>query len=78
MLQKNKSVSTGVKSGNSFLEQVKSEFFKITWTKQEELLTYTKIVIGATFLCGFSVYFIDLTIKSLLQMFEHLFKVLFS
>lgn len=78
MLQKNKSVSTGVKSGGSFFEKVKSEFLRITWTKREELLTYTKIVIGATFLCGFSVYFIDLTIKSLLQVFEHLFKMLFS
>lgn len=78
MAQKSRSVPASIKNKKSYLEQVKSEFSKITWTKKEELFVYTKIVVGATFLCGFSVYFVDLTIKTLLHVFEHLFKVIFG
>lgn len=50
-----------------FVIDVKGEVHKITWTNREELLTYTKIVVGATFIFGMSIYVLDLTIQSVLS-----------
>jgi preprotein translocase subunit SecE len=46
-----------------FLGDVKSEFKKITWTSPEELVSYTKIVVAATFLLGMGIYVMDLAIQ---------------
>jgi preprotein translocase subunit SecE len=46
-----------------FLGDVKSEFKKISWTSPEELKTYTKIVVVATFLLGMGIYIMDLAIQ---------------
>lgn len=46
-----------------FLGDVKSEFKKITWTDSEELASYTKIVVIATFLLGMGIYLMDLAIQ---------------
>lgn len=53
-----------------FLGDVKAELGKISWTTPEELRTYTKIVIGATFLFGMGVYFTDLIIQFVLNVLE--------
>lgn len=53
-----------------YLSEVKAEFAKITWTSREELQTYTKVVVGATFLFGLSVYAVDLAIQTLLSLVE--------
>lgn len=50
-----------------FLGEIKDEFKKISWTSQEELKTYTQIVVGATFFLGIGIYGIDLIIHSLLN-----------
>jgi preprotein translocase subunit SecE len=50
-----------------FVEEIKSEIQKITWTSREELLAYTKIVIGATFIFGMAIYFLDLIIQGVLN-----------
>lgn len=50
-----------------FVEDIKSEIQKITWTNREELWVYTKIVVGATFICGMSIYFLDLIIQGTLN-----------
>lgn len=60
---------TEVKS-KDFLGDVKAELKKISWTTPEELRTYTKIVIGATFLFGMGVYFTDLIIQFVLNVLE--------
>jgi preprotein translocase subunit SecE len=49
-----------------FVGEIKDEFSKITWTSPEELKTYTKIVVGATFFFGIGIYAIDLVIHSVL------------
>jgi preprotein translocase subunit SecE len=54
----------------NFLSDVKSELYKISWTTPEELKTYTKIVIGATFCFGMGVYITDLMIQLLLGTLE--------
>lgn len=50
-----------------FIADIKSEIYKITWTNREELLVYTKIVVGATFVFGMSIYFLDLIIQGTLS-----------
>lgn len=49
-----------------FAADIKSEINKITWTSREELLVYTKIVVGATFVFGMSIYLLDLVIQGTL------------
>lgn len=48
----------------SYFQGVKSELKKVSWTSRKELVTYTKIVVGATFLMGMGIYFSDLVIKT--------------
>ena len=64
------SATATAKKAESFLTGIKSEFGKINWTSREELITYTKIVVGATVLFGFGVYVMDLLIRSLLNGIE--------
>ncbi len=54
----------------TFVGDIKDEFKKITWTSREELITYTKMVVGATFICGMcdlssSIYLIQSTLNTL-------------
>lgn len=55
-----------------FVADVKSEIYKITWTSREELLAYTKIVVGATFIFGMVIYLLDLTIQGTLHLLSFL------
>lgn len=50
-----------------FVGEIKDEFQKISWTSPEELKTYTKIVVGATFFFGIGIYLTDLVIHSVLN-----------
>jgi preprotein translocase subunit SecE len=50
----------------NFVAEMKNEVRKITWTSQEELITYTKIVVSATLLIGMGIYGLDLIIQSVL------------
>jgi len=61
-----------------FVGDVKSEFHKISWTTPQELRTYTKLVVGATFLCGMGIYAIDLSIQSCLHMMGAVFHFIFG
>lgn len=53
-----------------FVGEVKAELKRISWTSPEELKTYTKIVVGATFVCGMGIYFMDLLIQASLWVLE--------
>lgn len=53
-------------SAINFVGDIKSEFSKVSWTSQEELKVYTKVVITATFLFGMAVYFMDILIQTTL------------
>lgn len=53
-----------------FIGEIKAELKRITWTSPEELKTYTKIVVGATFFCGMGIYFMDLFIQAALWILE--------
>lgn len=58
-----------------FIADIKSEVQKITWTNPEELKAYTKIVVGATLICGIGLYGMDLTIQALLYLLESALRV---
>ncbi|MGZ3733301.1 MAG: preprotein translocase subunit SecE [Parachlamydiaceae bacterium] len=50
----------------------------MTWTNPDELRLYTKLVVGATFVFGLGIYFIDLAIQSVLHLIGTLFHVIFG
>jgi len=49
-----------------FVADIKGEIKRITWTSREELLFYTKLVVGATFVFGMAIYVLDLLIQATL------------
>lgn len=58
------------------LSSIKSELKKITWTDKDELKSYTKIVISATFLLGMGIYLADLLIQAFLYGLGSLVKMI--
>lgn len=48
---------------SEFVQDVKAEVKKITWTSRDELSFYTKLVVGATVVVGMSIYVLDLVIQ---------------
>lgn len=54
------------KKVQTFIADVKGEVKKITWTTRDELILYTKLVVGATFVFGMSIYGLDLLIQGVL------------
>jgi len=60
---------TGIKEAQwqDFLGNLKDEFSKISWTKPDELKTYTKIVVIGTFCFGMGIYLMDLIIQGTLN-----------
>lgn len=55
-----------------YVTEVKSEVQKITWTSRDELIFYTKLVVGATFVFGMVIYLLDLTIQGVLSSLNYI------
>lgn len=55
-----------------FVSDVKQEIERITWTSKDELIVYTKIVVGATFVLGLSIFVVDLVIRGFLNSLGHM------
>jgi preprotein translocase subunit SecE len=51
----------------SYFREVLNELKKVTWTSKAELILCTKAVIIATFAFGFTIYFVDLSIRGLVD-----------
>jgi len=51
----------------SFIQELKEELRKVSWTTKEELTFATKAVIGSIFVLGLSIYVVDLFIKGILD-----------
>lgn len=66
------------KSGAFTLKTLKEEFGKISWTGKEELFTLTKLVVGATFFFGMTIYLADLFIRNMLFALGVLFRLITS
>lgn len=50
----------------AFVGDIKTEIRRVSWTSPEELMAYTKIVIGTTFAMGMGIYVVDLVIQGFL------------
>jgi len=50
-----------------YVQALKDELKKVSWTTQEELKFCTKIVIGSTFALGLGIYLADLVVKGFLD-----------
>lgn len=48
----------------NFAAEVKQELKRVDWTTKEELLSYTKIVVACIFIFGFSIYCVDLLLRT--------------
>jgi preprotein translocase subunit SecE len=60
------SVAKGKKGRKNFLQEMREEMRRVSWTTKEELISCTKIVIGAIFVLGLGIYVIDLFIRNVL------------
>ena len=65
-------------SKTSYIHEFKEELKKVTWTTKDELILFTKIVVGATFSLGLWIYSIDLLIKGVLNGFGALVHLIFG
>jgi len=61
-----------------YLQSLKDELKRVTWTSRDELVTFTKIALGATFAFGLGIYGVDLLIKSCLTGFKGLIHLIFG
>jgi preprotein translocase subunit SecE len=66
------------KLGTSYISELKAELNKVTWTTKEELIFFTKIVVGSTFALGLGIYAIDLLIQGVLNGFGALIHLIFG
>ena len=62
----------------SWLDGLKTELKKVTWTTKDELVLFTKIVVGSTFALGLGIYAVDLVIKGVLNGFGALIHLIFG
>lgn len=75
----NKSESSEVKrNSESFLQGLKSELKKVSWTSKKELISSTKIVVGSTFFLGMGIYVADLLIRQCLLGIHTLARLVFG
>lgn len=56
-------------------EDVKTEFKRIQWTEDKEVLYYTKIVLLATFISGMVLYIADLIVQQGLSAINFLLRL---
>ncbi|PIS03166.1 MAG: preprotein translocase subunit SecE [Chlamydiae bacterium CG10_big_fil_rev_8_21_14_0_10_42_34] len=62
----------------SYLREVQNELKKVTWTSKEELIFCTKAVIIATFLCGLTIYVVDLGIRGFIDLASNFVRMIFG
>ena len=71
-------IVTREKKKLSYFREVQNELKKVTWTSKGELIFCTKAVIIATFVFGFSIYLIDLIIRSGLDLAGVFVRIMFG
>jgi preprotein translocase subunit SecE len=50
-----------------YIQELKEELRKVSWTTKDELKFSTKAVVAATFVLGLGIYLVDLVIKGCLD-----------
>jgi preprotein translocase subunit SecE len=61
-----------------YFENLKAEFKKIQWVEDGDVKVYAKVVVGATFVLGLAIYFVDLIIHQVLQGLGTVYQLLFG
>lgn len=61
-----------------FIEDLKDELKKVSWTTKDELMLSTKVVVLATFLFGMGIYLFDLVIKGSLDLVSQIARFIFG
>jgi len=61
-----------------FLEELKQELKKVSWTSKQELKFSTKAVVISTFAFGVGIYIVDLAVKGALSTIGLLFRWIFG
>ena len=77
LLSRSTDKETSVRRFNYWTE-LKQELKKVTWTAKDELILFTKIVVGTTFIFGLGIYVVDLLIKGVLTGFARLVHLIFG
>lgn len=55
------------KRKGSFIQEMKEEMKRVSWTTKDELRTCGQIVIGSIFVLGLGIYLVDLFIRLVLD-----------
>lgn len=61
-----------------WVRELKAELKKVSWTSKEELVLFTKIVLGSTFFLGLGIYLVDLSIKGVLELIKVVLHFIFG
>ena len=61
-----------------FLEELKQELKKVSWTTKQELKFSTKAVVISTLAFGMGIYVVDLVVKGALSTIGQLFRWIFG
>ncbi len=61
-----------------FLQELKEELKKVSWTTKAELQLSTKVVICAVFILGLGIYLVDLIVKSGLDLIAQVVRFIFG
>lgn len=62
----------------AYIQELKDELKKVSWTTKEELKFATKMVVGATFFLGLGIYLVDLMIKGCLDLIAFVVHFIFG
>jgi preprotein translocase subunit SecE len=66
------------RSGASYIQDLKEELKKVSWTSQEELRFATKMVVMTTLFFGIGIYLVDFLIKGSLEMIRAVIHFIFG
>lgn len=62
----------------AFIQDLKEELKRVSWTTRDELKFSTKMVVGTTFFLGLGIYLVDLAIKGCLDLIALIVRLIFG
>jgi len=77
-MESGKTSSKNSKSVFSYIQDLKEELKKVSWTSQSELGFSTKMVVLTTLFFGIGIYFVDFLIKNCLEFIKIVLHFIFG
>jgi preprotein translocase subunit SecE len=59
-------------------EDLKTEFFRVQWTEDGDVMQMAKVVVLATFVCGMVLYIADLVVQRALTGVDSVLRLIFG